>query len=47
MKLEITRMGSLPKLVASFAEAWIEMIFFNSIVFSGTVASFAEAWIEI
>ena len=33
--------------VASFAEAWIEILMFKCGVFTHTVASFAEAWIEI
>ena len=33
--------------VASFAEAWIEILSKSMIVFSWAVASFAEAWIEI
>ena len=34
-------------LVASFAEAWIEILLVNYAFFSYNVASFAEAWIEI
>ena len=33
-------------LVASFAEAWIEIVYLGGSV-QGDVASFAEAWIEI
>ena len=33
--------------VASFAEAWIEMVTFLFIPANLLVASFAEAWIEI
>ena len=34
-------------LVASFAEAWIEMLNIIPIAIAFYVASFAEAWIEI
>ena len=33
--------------VASFAEAWIEIVSVSPISRLGSVASFAEAWIEI
>ena len=36
-----------PLTVASFAEAWIEILCLNSTLPGSQVASFAEAWIEI
>ena len=35
------------KQVASFAEAWIEIVFRSMPLMVSVVASFAEAWIEI
>ena len=38
---------SIPTIVASFAEAWIEIYITTEADFLINVASFAEAWIEI
>ena len=47
MKYRAERRHNLGFLVASFAEAWIEIHSAVKLILGFPVASFAEAWIEI
>ena len=47
LKLCVMLFLNAPVSVASFSEAWIEILFLPQQTFSTHVASFSEAWIEI
>ena len=47
LKCHVAPNYAICTLVASFAEAWIEIRIFKKEIFAFSVASFAEAWIEI